>query len=170
MKPTAGRVRELLAYEASTGVFRWKYTRRNMISGEEAGSLNQKGYRQISIDGTKFAASHLAWLYVTGEWPVLEIDHRDTNRGNNAFKNLRQATREEQCQNLSGPRKNSKTKLIGAAPHGGGFQSQIRANGRNHYLGKFKTAEQASAAYLKAKRRLHPSTVNLPNWAIKEES
>ncbi len=35
------------------------------------------------------------------------------------------------------------------------WQAQIRSGGTNHYLGIFKSAEEAHQAYLNAKERLH---------------
>lgn len=158
MKTTAIRVRELLTYDRETGLFRWRATVKAVKAGDIAGSDNGKGYIQISVDGVKYAASHLAWLYVTGIWPALEIDHKDTNRQNNAFLNLREATRSEQCRNVR-HQKVTPSGLLGVTPRGNRFIAQIsvgpRGNRKSQHLGVFDTAEEAHTAYVGAKRPLH---------------
>jgi hypothetical protein len=164
VKPTATRVRELLSYDPETGVFRWLKTSRAIKAGDVAGSDNGKGYLQISIDGTKCAASHLAWLYVTGRWPSPEIDHEDTNRKNNAFRNLKEASRSEQCRNVQ-TIKNSATGLLGVTRRGSRFIAQIsvgpRGSRKEHHLGMFDTAQAAHEAYMRAKKTYH-ATANQP--------
>lgn len=89
---TAKRAREVLDYDKISGFFTWKYPINNRIKvGDIAGYVTQ-GYWRISVDGTTYLGHRLAWLHVTGEWPKVHIDHDDTNRSNNAFKNLREAT------------------------------------------------------------------------------
>jgi hypothetical protein len=39
---------------------------------------------------------------------------------------------------------------------GGGFKAAIGISGRTVFLGEFKTAEEAHAAYLAKKREVHP--------------
>jgi hypothetical protein len=81
---TAAKLRELLSYDRETGTLRWR-KRSNALSrmriGALAGSIKGGGYREIEIDGITYQAHRLAWLHVTGEWPVAEIDHRDLNSG-----------------------------------------------------------------------------------------
>ena len=92
---TAARLREALSYDRDTGEFRWN-KRSSALSrrreGVLAGSIKAAGYREIEIDGVTYQAHRLAWLHVTGEWPDAEIDHRDLDRGNNSWENLRAAT------------------------------------------------------------------------------
>lgn len=154
---TADRVRELLHYEPDTGTFTWRKTSRRAVAGAVAGSDNGEGYLQISVDGRRYAAHRLAWLHVHGDWPETELDHIDGVRSHNALANLRLADRFLNNRNVHGARHNSKTGLLGASPKGNRFVAQITANGVNHYLGRFKTAEEAHAAYIAAKR-IHHST------------
>ena len=92
----------LLKYDPETGVFTWLADRaHNALAGCIAGSRLSSGYCQIKVGGPLFYTHRLAFLYMTGRWPSAEIDHIDHNRGNNAWGNLREATR---SQNLASRR------------------------------------------------------------------
>lgn len=95
---------------------------------------------------------------MTGRWPVGDIDHRDSNKLNNAFCNLREVTEHENLQNQRRAHRNNKSGLLGVSHQAQGYVARIYANGRKHYLGTFKTGEAAHSAYLDAKRRLHPGS------------
>ena len=73
------QVKELLHYNPDTGVFRWRVARRQMRPGDVAGLLFAGGYRNIKIDRRFYKEHRLAWLYMTGEWPVAGIDHVKLN-------------------------------------------------------------------------------------------
>ena len=105
---TAAEVRSLLDYDPDTGVFTWRirpgttpaectFNARN--GGKIAGAINGDGYRCISVHDRSYRATRLAWLYVTGEWPALEIDHEDGDVANDRFANLRLADRQQQQRN-----------------------------------------------------------------------
>jgi len=125
--PTAQRVRFLLHYNPETGVF----TRRVPVraqpkaqAGDVAGYRNPQGYIKIRIDGIQFMASRLAWLYQTGTWPLAIVDHRDGNRSNDAWDNLRLATRTQNNCNRGKQRVNT-SGFKGVCPHGSKFQVRI---------------------------------------------
>jgi hypothetical protein len=147
----AARVRELLAYDRATGVF----LRRS--DGEQIGLPDATGYGSLTIDGEQYRAHRIAWLYVCGAWPAHGIDHRDGDKGNNRFLNLRDADQRINTQNQRRARADNQAGLIGAhfRKDTGKFASRIKAQGRNHSLGSFVSAEQAHAAYVAAKRKLH---------------
>jgi hypothetical protein len=152
---TAGRVWQLLHYEPETGVFVRLVSKPKCPAGSIAGVLNDNGYWLISVDGAKYRAHRLAWLWMTGEWPAGEIDHRDGVRHNNRWGNLRDVTTEVNQQNQRKSHTDSKTGLLGASPAKGGFKAQILIGNRDVYLGLYKTPEEAHAAYVRAKRLLH---------------
>src|SRR6202020_1670283 len=89
---SAKYLRSILSYSKKTGLFTWKVmlSRRGVI-GKIAGFKNA-GRIKIGINNTDYMAHRLAWLYIKGEWPKYEIDHRDENKSNNRWKNLRHAT------------------------------------------------------------------------------
>jgi HNH endonuclease len=150
------RLRELLVYEPTTGVFTNRVTRHHRAkTGEVSGTVNANGYVDMSIDGKRYLAHRLAWLYMTGEWPKQLIDHEDGNRANNVWKNLRDESRLINQQNYRRATKASGSGLLGAFRVGKRFKSSIRAEGRVINLGCFDTAIEAHEAYVAAKRIYH---------------
>lgn len=158
---SAQRVRELLDYEPLTGLFTRRVAtggRYGAAVGAVAGTVNDGGYILISLESLQYRAHRLAWLYMTGAWPSHEVDHRDGDRANNAWDNLRDVTGVVNLQNKRHAQSNSKTGLLGASWNARDerFVARIKVEGRYKSLGGFDTAEAAHAAYLSAKRALHP--------------
>jgi hypothetical protein len=156
---TQSRLKELLDYNPSTGVFTWRNNRRPGIKkGDVAGSVNDSGYLLIGVEGFQYRAHRLAWLYMTGFWPVELIDHINHNRKDNRFKNLREATRIENNHNTVKRRKDSKHcefKGVEWSNRDKKWFSRIMVNKKRIMLGYFKTAEAAHQAYVQAKRKHH---------------
>lgn len=161
---TADYVRSRLRYEPDTGEFYWMertdtgknvhdWNRRN--AGNRAGRLRKDGYFWICIDHQEYAASRIAWLYMTGAWPVAQIVHKDRARTNNKFDNLRQATASQNTKNRRG---SCRSGLKGAYTYPkskGVWISAIRSDGETVRLGWFETAEDAHHAYVEAARKMH---------------
>lgn len=147
---TADRLRHLLDYEPSTGILRWKVNRRGGARvGNVAGTVSRYGYIQLRVDGRFYLAHRLAWLHVHGSWPDGQIDHVDRNRTNNRIANLREATASEQMQNRV-------RKAAGYERRGSRYVARIQHENQQIRLGSFATADEAHAAYLDARARLHP--------------
>jgi hypothetical protein len=150
-------LKTVLSYDPSSGVFRWRNKIcKRVVPGTVAGWKSDKGYIKITLHGVDYFAHRLAWLYMTGAWPNDVVDHRDGQRDNNRWTNLRDTTHQENMQNRT--RCWNQTGLMGAFKRTGraGFFSVIKRNGAAIYLGNFPTAEQAHEAYLKAKAAIHP--------------
>jgi len=153
---TAERLRELLAYDSETGVFTRLKDRpdgRHKV-GEIAG-CSSRGYVKIRVDDELYAAHRLAVLWMTGEWPTDLVDHVDGDGTNNRWANLRQASRQINNQNRRRTGSKRPGALLGAFPSGNRFYSKIFVEGKIMRLGTFSTAEEAHAAYVKAKRIHH---------------
>lgn len=147
----------ILSYNKRTGEFRWriKYSRK-VVPGSVAGGRNVAGYIVIGIDGVCYYAHRLAWFYVNGQWPD-QIDHKDGDRSNNKWSNLRIATHQQNvlnaklaCNNTSGFKGVSWHKAANK------WSAYIILNLKKKHLGLFETAEEAHQAYLKAARMAHP--------------
>jgi hypothetical protein len=149
------RLRELLEYDSATGEFRWRQrVSRPIRVGDIAGTLEINGYRKITIEGRQYRAHHLAWFYITGEWRAGLIDHRDGNRSNNRWDNLRRATQSQNCANRRLARNNRCGFKGVTGDESGRWRAGIHKDGRRYHLGVFATAEDAHAAYVAAARAL----------------
>jgi hypothetical protein len=156
------RLKELLEYDPDTGVFRWKVAHGFGLPGEVAGHItggvgNKRltNYIRIRIDTIRYPAHHLAWLYVTGEPPASEVDHWDNDGTNNAWTNLRPASRgQNECN--KGIRADNTSGVKGVRlTRGGTWEAKIKHNGKREHLGTFATIEEAAVAYARASARLH---------------
>lgn len=149
-------LRELLFYQPETGAFQWKANSGRAIAGAAAGTMRHNGYLGITIQRRRFMSHRLAWLYVYATWPRGQIDHINGCRSDNRIENLRDVDWETNAQNMRHPSKASSTGVLGIYPVRNGFAAKISVDGKSQYLGSFQSHEDASAAYLDAKRKLHP--------------
>ena len=153
---TAERLREVLYYDSDTGKFTRLKNGCSFRAGDVAGGF-RGGYVQIGVDGTKYSAHRLAWLYIFGAHPKNEIDHVDGDGLNNRIANLREATHSENQQNKS-VFKNNSSGFPGVSWHKRSkkWQAFIGYGKSRKFLGHYKDKELAYAAYVDAKARLHP--------------
>lgn len=125
------------------------------MKGAEAGSISN-GYIAIGLGGVRAIPAHrIAFAIMNGAWPELEIDHIDGNKTNNAWLNLRQVTTEQNHHNLRSARTDNKVGTLGVSMRDGRYLAQIQVRGKKHWLGLFDSQQEASDAYVSAKRNLH---------------
>ena len=146
---SAKRLRKLLNYAPATGVFRWRVRRGRNNVGTVAGSIHPpKGYRVICIDGKIYRANRLAWLYMTGKWPKLEIGYINHKTSDARWANLRAMT---PSQRGAATRTRNKLGVRGISiTKSGKYVARIKVAGKKKYLGLFDTIEKASVAYTRA--------------------
>jgi hypothetical protein len=105
-----------------------------------AGTPDKDGYICIKIDQKVYKAHRLAWLWMTGAWPIDEVDHKDLDKSNNRFDNLREATHSEN-------NRNRRKRGYVLDKRRGTFSARINIAGKNVHLGQFKTSAEATAAF-----------------------
>lgn len=147
MKPALDqkRLKELLHYDPETGIFTWKVKRKSVNAGDVAGFCDR--YWIIRVDGKNYLAHRLVWLYVTGEWPQHQIDHKDLIKTNNRFSNIRLATPKQNGQNKP-LFKNNKSGVAGVSWNIRDklWQAHLRIDGRLTNIGTFDNLFDAAAA------------------------
>ena len=157
---SAAQARELLTYDPETGILTWKVSRGKAVAGREAGMLNRiTGYISTGISKRYYRNSRLAWLIHHGRWPDNYLDHIDGDRTNNKIANLRDVSASVNLQNLRNAMSSNKLGVLGviAVKRKGyvKYRAKVHLGGRDLYVKLFDTIEEASNAYLKAKRELH---------------
>jgi len=151
---TQKRLHELLNYNEATGVFTRKTSKKGSPAGAVVGSRENTGYLKMSIDGKIYRAHRIAWIYFYGEIPGV-IDHIDGDRSNNAIQNLRNVDQKTNMEN----KRMFKRHLAGAHRCRDKWRTSITVDRKTVHIGVFDTAEQASAAYIDAKRKYHKGFV-----------
>jgi hypothetical protein len=154
--PSIASLNEALIYSPQTGDLIWR-PRPSMppvwnsnFSGKAAGSITDRGYRAVVLDNVRFRAHRIIWAMMTGCDPgESQVDHRDGNRSNNRWGNLRLATHGQNLANGKGYSRKGMPKgvsLCGRAT----YMAQIRIGGSRLYLGSYSTPEEAHEAYVAA--------------------
>ena len=139
---TWDQLRQLLRYDKATGDWWWKVpTRKNKV-GDRAGVDNSHGYLVVTLGGRTYGLHVLAWFYVKKVWPKEEVDHRDRDPSNNRWRNLREATHQQNLVNTNIKRGNA-TGYRGVQKTKSG---RFRAYFQNKYIGVYDTPVEAAKA------------------------
>lgn len=147
------QLKQLLAYNPDTGAFTWINCQAKQVrAGTPAGHLRKDGYVVIKVNGRPYKAHRLAWLYMTGFFPI-EVDHRDRTPSNNRWSNLREATHAQNCRNRIFA--NATGTPCVSQERSGRFRARLKLNGTRTQLGIFATKAEAQRAVVAAKQSLH---------------
>jgi HNH endonuclease/AP2 domain len=159
-------LRERYDYDPETGSFTYRIKVAQRVSvGDEVGCCSKSATRpggrtakQCGINGRLYYVHQLIWMWMTGEpFPDgHQIDHINMDPWDNRWSNLRLATHSQNMINRKGwgrtGFKGVRIEPRGKVPK---YVATIKVNGIKHYLGSYRTPEEAHAAYVKAARQLH---------------
>ena len=152
---TLSELKKCLEYNSETGVWKWKETlSARALTGEIAGTIGVHGYRIITLHGKKYRSSRLAWFYVKGIWPSFYIDHKNRNRSDDRFDNLREATHTENQKNMTKQKHKTLPKGVFIDKRRNKIYSKIICDGNFHWLGYHKSIADAETAYRLASKKL----------------
>jgi hypothetical protein len=162
-------LRQLLRYEAETGLLFWNARKPELFSDTDRRSRTQnavwwngrfagkrackpdahKGYLRVCIFGIEYPAHRVIWAMETGAWPTETIDHANGDKAHNRFANLREATVSENNRNRANYGK-SKFRGVSWRSRQSCWISAIKTDGRVTFLGSFDNEEDAARAYDRA--------------------
>lgn len=156
---TAEFVRQAFDYNPFTGLLRWRKRPdrsahwNSRYAGRTVGSPVRRGL-SVNINKKRYLIHRIIWVWMTGEWPPYELDHKDVNYRNNRWDNLRPATAAQNMAN-QGIRSNNTSGYKGVSRKRDKWQVSICIN-RNHMnIGTYATKEEAAKAYIEATNRLN---------------
>ena len=146
--PPLNYLRSILDYSPDTGIFTWKQKlSRGQNIGDVAGYYDTRGYLTIRIRNSLFRGHRLAYYYVTEVDPCEnKIDHKDRNKSNNVFTNLRLA-------DASSNGHNTGKQAVSVDKRNGRFRAAITIRGTYYHLGMFATVFEALCAYYTKKNQ-----------------
>jgi hypothetical protein len=161
-RPPPELLKEYFHYDPQTGIIYWKKKSGCAKPGAIACSKMSKGYLNVTVRGWILKAHTAAYALTVGKYPPSQIDHKDGNKANNAWHNLRPATNAENQHNV-GLRKDNKSGVKGVYFHNQSqkWTAQITAYGEIITLGRFRDKQDAINARHKAAIKLHKEFAKL---------
>jgi len=147
MELTQAYLKTRIHYDKETGIFtRLALHKKGFMSmsarfGNKAITAKTKlGYIRFSIDHKAYYAHRLAFLYINGEHPKLEIDHINGDKSDNRWRNLREVDHETNTRNAKLSIMN-KSGILGV--HWVSKANRWRAEIGDQYLGQYVDVENA---------------------------
>lgn len=164
--PSIDLLRQLLRYDADTGLLFWKERPIEMFVGGEypperrAASWNSRcadkeaftyvnsaGYRSGAVNDLLLLAHRVIWAIHYSKWPDDDVDHIDGDKLNNRIANLRDVPQAVNTRNAVG-KSNNTSGVTGVSwrPDRGKWRARVMVNYREISLGHFDTLEEATIA------------------------
>lgn len=149
MELTQENLRKAFNYDPNTGEFTHRLPRKGGNIGDSALTNHNGGYSAVNLK-TQYLAHRLIFLYMKGYMPS-KVDHKDRNRKNNKWNNLREVSDLDNTKNIT-LQKNSVSKVNGVSYHKptGRYRAYIGIGYKQKHLGMFDTIEEATNARKKA--------------------
>ena len=148
------KLKKIVYYNPVTGCFRWKISTGKSKNNKIAGSIYGNGYRYICYKGKRYKASRLAFLYMKGYFPENEVDHKDRNKINDKWDNLREISSQCNHRNMGMLKNNtSGVKGVWFWKNRKQWISEIKINRKKEILGRFKNKTDAVKARWEAEKK-----------------
>jgi hypothetical protein len=156
MLPSQAKLLRLLDYESRTGLLFWKARHvkskadkvfNTTFAGERAGYMHSHGYIVLEIYGIAYKAHRIIWKMMTGKEPSEWLDHKNCNRADNRWKNIREATQAQNSYNgRISPRNTSGHRCVSFIKAHGRFRAAVQIDGKKKHLGYYGEAIEAARA------------------------
>lgn len=139
------QVKKLLHYNQHTGTLIHAL---GVNKGSVAGWLTSQGEIKVKVCNHVYKAQDLIWLYQISEWPLVPIKHRDKNKANNKWENLREATDDEILESIDQLKiKQAKNQI--ALKNGSKYNGKGKYSAyiRGQHIGTYDCKNKATRAY-----------------------
>ena len=142
----------------SAGILYWKDGQRK---GKEAGTLDTTGYKRFKFKGKMYYTHRVIYAFYKGKMPDGHIDHKDGNKKNNVFNNLRlctpsqnQANQKKSIKNTTGHKDVSFVENLGL------YRVRVSINKKRYEFGYYKNLDDAALVATTARITLHKEFAN----------
>lgn len=151
--PSKVILRKVFSYKKGELYWRENFGKRK--KGREVGTINplNRNYKSVGFQGRRYYIHRLVWVYFKGPTKKF-IDHKNGDKSDNRIRNLREASKAQNFWN-SGKKKHNSSGIKGVTFKRRFFCARIGYEGKTHYIGTYKTLEEAGAAYQKVAKKLH---------------
>lgn len=136
---TQARLKKLMHYCPNSGALTWIVNKGRAKKGDVV-TTRHNGYYTTKIDQCTYLVHRLAWLYMYGCRPTMDIDHINRNKSDNRINNLRDVPR---AQNIFNSPARTSSGHSGIYQRGDKWRACIRVNLKLKWLGSFPTIEEA---------------------------
>lgn len=139
---------DFVAYDPEQGTLTWKVDRGyNKLQGKEIKNIDAFGYNVVAFN-KRFYKAHRVIFHLMGEEVPEYVDHKNGDRLDNRWCNLRAATATQNTTN-SKPRSNAQHPFKGVdfSKEWGKFRARITEGKKTRLIGYYQTAEEAAEAY-----------------------
>jgi len=160
-KPSLDYLKQRITVDIEHGIIKWVDATKFhcILNGRPAGTLrvntrHDKAYWYIKIDGVALKRSHIVFLFATGQWPSLQIDHINGNSLDDRFMNLREATAMQNSWNHKKRAKKSEQPMGVRELPSGKFQARLTCDKRQICLGSYKTSDEAAVIYQQKRKEM----------------
>lgn len=156
--PSISSCRNLFRYDPDTGFIFWNFNTQKSASwnGKYAGKRaftckDKDGYlvsRFPNPDTGKVEthrAHRIAILLHTGMPPPAFVDHKNGDKSDNRYENIRPATQAQNNMN-TGTRKGRSSQFVGIHKVGDRWRAMVQINGKQKHIGIFCSEEEAARA------------------------
>jgi hypothetical protein len=160
MELTQEYLKSILNYNPETGIFTRRRGGKGGAAGNVAGTVLAQGYIGAVINKRRYPVHRLAFLYMTGAFPMYSTDHINGVRTDNRWCNLRDVPQSENNRNV-------KLKKVNKSGVNGVYwdkarnkwSAQIKCNSKTIALGRFDSFEDAISQRKKAEEKYgyHPN-------------
>lgn len=167
---SVGDIRDLIDYNAETGVLTAKVNFSGRQAGSVIGSQTWQGYYAFSLFGKKCFAHRLAWLLHYGEWPSQPIDHINGIKTDNSIRNLRLCSLSQNQFNKP-TQKNNTTGVKGVYwnKRDKRYVASVQFNGKKYSAGHHKDIESAKEEVMKLREKLAGEFTNHGEFELAEQ-
>jgi len=138
--PDVEELHRLFRYDRETGKLYWKIspTFARIKVGDEAGCLNSTGYLRVKIQRKNYYIHRIIYKMCHKVEPPTYLDHINQIKSDNRLENLREIDHGHNVRRSM----NGKRVYVDASRKKK-YRAILEINGKNHYIGRFYTYEEA---------------------------